>query len=234
MQLVILAAGRGTRMKKLTENMPKPLLSVLGNNLLERKLSILPPEIDEVIIVTGYLGDKIKAYFGDNFAGKRIKYVEQKELLGTMLALKQAESLLHDRFMVMMGDDIYSKEAVTGCLKYPWAVLVKKMDGKGRGALVQIDKKKHITEIVEGTELQKGMLNNAGLYVLHTDIFKYPLVQIPSGEFGLPQTLVKVAKDFDISVVETTKGWFQISSPEDIEEVEKILKKKQKAAKDVK
>jgi len=228
MQLIILAAGRGTRMKHLTENMPKPMLSVLGNNLIEHKLSVLPPEIDEVIIVIGYLGDKIKAYFGDNFKGKKIQYVNQTELLGTMMALKQSESLITGKFMVMMGDDLYSKEAITKCLKYPWAVLVKKMETSGKGALVVVDKDKHITDIVEGTELQKGMLNNAGLYVLEPDIFKYPLVQIPSGEFGLPQTLVKAAKDFEINVVELKDGWLQITNPEDLAKVEKIMSENKK------
>lgn len=222
MQAVILAAGRGRRMKTLTENMPKPLLSVLGSNLIEHKLAILPKEIDEVILVVGYLGGKIREHFGSEFKGKRIRYVEQRDQLGTMLALKQTEGLLAERFMVMMGDDLYSKADIVKCLEHPWAVLVKKMEEKGRGARVVVDKKKHITEIIEGAELEKGTLNNAGLYVLQSDIFKYPIVQIPSGEFGLPQTVAKAAKDFDIKVVES-KSWHQISSPEDLERVEKLL-----------
>lgn len=222
MQVVILAAGRGRRMKALTERMPKPLLTVLGNNLIEHKLATLPKEIDEVIIVIGYLGEQIRAHFGSEFLGRKMRYVEQKDLLGTMLALKQAEPLLSGRFMVMMGDDLYSKEDVASCLRHSWAVLVKKMEGKGRGAQVVTDKKKHITDIIEGAELEKGMLNNAGLYVLHTDVFKYPLVQIPSGEFGLPQTLARAAKDFNIHVV-LSKDWRQITTPEDLAQVEHSL-----------
>lgn len=229
MQVVILAAGRGKRMQALTEDLPKPLLTVLGNNLIEHKIDVLPQEIDEVIIVTGYLGDKIKKHFGDNFKSKKIKYAEQTDLLGTMMALKQAKTLLEGRFMVMMGDDIYSKEDVASCLKHSWAVLVKKMTDKIRGARVDVDSNKHITDIVEGVELEPGMLNNTGLYVLHTDIFKYPLVQIPSGEFGLPQTVAKAAKDFEISIVES-KNWHQITSPEDLEKVEKALEEEQKTA----
>ena len=225
MQLVILAAGRGRRMKALTENLPKPMLTLLGNNLLEHKISVLPKEIDEVIIVIGYLGEKIKKHFGDNFKGKKISYVEQKDLLGTMLALKETEKMLTGRFMVMMGDDMYSKEDILACLKYPWAILVKKMEENGRGARVTVDEKNHITDITEGAELEKGMLNNAGLYILQPDIFKYPLVQIPSGEFGLPQTLAKAVKDFEVSVVES-KSWHQISSPEDLERVGKLLGEK--------
>jgi bifunctional UDP-N-acetylglucosamine pyrophosphorylase/glucosamine-1-phosphate N-acetyltransferase len=222
MQAVILAAGRGKRMKALTDNMPKPLLTVFGNNLIEHKIAILPKEVDEVIIVIGYLGEKIKQHFGEEFGGKKITYVEQKELLGTMLALKEAEGVLRGRFIVMMGDDLYSKEDVDRCLEHPWAILVKKMEEGGRGARVSVDSKNHIVDITEGVELEKGMLNNAGMYVLQTEIFNYPLVQIPSGEFGLPQTLAKVAKDSNISVVES-KNWQQISSPEDLEKVEKIF-----------
>lgn len=230
MQAVILAAGRGKRMQALTDNMPKPLLTVFGNNLLEHKISVLPKEIDEVVIVVGYLGEKIKQHFGDEFNGRKISYVEQKDLMGTMLALKEAESLLKDRFIVMMGDDIYSQEDVDACLEHKWSILVKKMDDRGRGAKVTVDNKLHIVDITEGAELEKGMLNNAGMYVLNTEIFKYPLVQIPSGEFGLPQTLARAAKDFEISVVES-KNWHQITSPEDIERVEKIFKEKSKSEK---
>lgn len=233
MQAVILAAGRGKRMKELTENVPKPLLTVLGNNLLEHKFSALPKEITEVVIITGYLGDKIRQHFGAEFNGRKIKYVEQKELMGTMLALKEAETILNGRFLVMMGDDLYSKEDITSCLRHPWSVLVKKMDDNGRGARVSIDKGKHITDITEGVELERGMLNNAGLYVLGVDIFKYPLVQIPSGEFGLPQTIARAAKDFDVTVVES-KNWHQISSPEDLIQVEKLFSEKNKGKKKTK
>jgi len=185
----------------------------------------LPKENDEVVIVIGYLGDKIRTHFGENFKGRKISYVVQKDLMGTMMALKEASNLLAGRFIVMMGDDIYSKEDVAACLKHEWAVLVKKMEEKGRGARVNVDKKKHIIDITEGAELDKGMLNNAGMYVLKTDIFKYPLVQIPSGEFGLPQTVARAAKDFEISVVES-KNWYQISTPEDLEKVEKFFAEK--------
>lgn len=225
MQLVILAAGRGKRMLSLTESLPKPMLNVLGNNLIEHKLRILPKEINEVIIVTGYLGEKIREHFGENFKGLKIRYVRQKELLGTVMALREAEKMLSGRFMVMMGDDIYSKEDVSNMMEYEWAVLAKKVEKQSLGARIIVDRKKHIQDIVEGVELRKGMLNNAGLYILNTDFFKYPIVQIPSGEFGLPQTLAKVAKDFEVAVVES-KSWHQITSPEDLEKVSEILVKK--------
>ena len=63
MQAVILAAGLGTRMGKLTKNTPKPMLKLDGKNLLEWKIERLPKEVDEVILVVGYKSEVIKKYF---------------------------------------------------------------------------------------------------------------------------------------------------------------------------
>ena len=75
MQVVILAAGRGTRMGGLTERVPKSLLEVAGKTLLEHKFDILPDDVDEIIIVVGYLGDKIREWYGDGYHSKRIQYL---------------------------------------------------------------------------------------------------------------------------------------------------------------
>ena len=63
MQAIILAAGKGTRMRPLTYDMPKAMLPVKGKPVLEYTISFLPEEIDEIIIVINHLGDQIKNYF---------------------------------------------------------------------------------------------------------------------------------------------------------------------------
>jgi len=65
MQCVILAAGKGTRLRPLTEDTPKPLVQVAGQALLDRIFASLPSAVDELIIVTGYLEEQIKAHYGD-------------------------------------------------------------------------------------------------------------------------------------------------------------------------
>ena len=91
MQAVILAAGRGTRMKELTENSPKALLEVAGRPLLQYALDTLPNDVDEVVIIVGYLGGMIHDRFGPEYYGKRLLYVEQEELNGTAGALSLAK-----------------------------------------------------------------------------------------------------------------------------------------------
>jgi bifunctional UDP-N-acetylglucosamine pyrophosphorylase/glucosamine-1-phosphate N-acetyltransferase len=224
MQAVILAAGRGKRMNHLTNETPKPMIKVAGKNLIEWKIERLPKEIDEVIIVIGYLGEQIKKYFGSNFAGKKITYVEQGDLSGTGSALFSVKDLLNGKFIVMMGDDIYGEKDIKNSLSNGWSILTERVKTPKKGAKIVLNKENLIKDIVERSELIEGDLNNAGMYVLGTEIFNYPLIPIGNGEFGLPQTIVKALNDFPIKMVEET-GWIQVTNPEDVERVEQLLTK---------
>ena len=228
MQLVILAAGRGTRMGELTNSTPKPMLEVAGRDLLRHKLEALPEEIDEVVMVIGYLGDKIKASFGDSYNGRPIKYVHQEKLEGTGKALWLCKDLLKDKFMVMMGDDIYSKDDVIKCAKNDWAILVKRIEIMKRGGRIILDEKGHLKDIIEGENHNvKNAITNTGLYVLKKEIFNYELVKLANKEeWGLPQTLLKAVKDFKVKVVEST-FWLPLSEPIDLKLAEENLKTKE-------
>ena len=110
MQAVILAAGLGTRLRPLTYDTPKPLLKIGDKTLIEYNIERLPECIDELVIVIGYLGEQIIDYFGNQYKGKKISYIKQSQLLGTGHALFLCKKILNDRFLVLMGDDIYSQE----------------------------------------------------------------------------------------------------------------------------
>src|SRR3989344_5612573 len=117
MQAVVLAAGKSTRTYPLTLTRPKPLLKVGKKTLLEHNLEQLDGLAAEVILVVGYkkdmlinCADKIK----NNYKFK-IRFVEQKEQLGTGHALLQVMDIVKDRFLLMMGDDLYSREDINNC-----------------------------------------------------------------------------------------------------------------------
>lgn len=107
MQAVILAGGLGTRLRPITEQIPKVLVSVNGKPFLLYLLELLKIQgVNSIVLCIGYLGKKVSDFFGngDSF-GLRIKYSEEKErLLGTGGALKQARNLLSDYFFVINGD----------------------------------------------------------------------------------------------------------------------------------
>lgn len=107
MQAVILAGGLGTRLRPVTEQIPKVLVTVGGKPFLRHLLELLKSQgIADIVLCIGYLGERVRASFGDGKSlGMMIRYSEEKEgLLGTGGALKQARDLLEDHFLVLNGD----------------------------------------------------------------------------------------------------------------------------------
>ncbi len=214
-QAVILAAGKGTRMKELVQSVPKPMLTVQGKNLLEWKIDMLPESVTEVIFVIGYLGHVIRDYFGDNWKGRTIKYVEQGELNGTGGALIACRDLLNGRFLVMMGDDLYGAADIENILKHENAIAIKARENFSGGAVIK-DENGNLVTVTEGTH-EKGFFN-AALYVLDMRFFDYPPVAAGNGhstEIGLPQTMMGMTKDVTIACYEM-QTLMQITSPEDL------------------
>lgn len=225
MQAVILAAGRGTRMGELTNGTPKPLLKISGRPILEYTLENLPSEIDEVIFVIGYLGHKIKNHFGKKHQGRELQYMWQLSPSGTGGALFQIRKALHGKFIVLMGDDLYHRKDLKKILKHDLAVLVKEIDEPSRFGVIETDASGHLLQIVEKPVEPKSNLVNAGVYVLDSRIFTYPLVPVYGGkEFGLPQTLAQMADNHKIKVVRA-EVWHPNTKGEDLRKAEEIVER---------
>ena len=209
-------------MGELTKNIPKPLLKVQDRTLLEHNLTAMPDEVDEVVLVVGYLREQIKQFIGNSFLNKKITYVEQKELKGTAHALSLCKEVLHDKFLVLMGDDLYYEKDLEELVKKPLAILVTEMkndDLKDSGqAVVKINGHGEVVDIIERQPSLKGSLVNCGAYLLNIDYFKYPLVQArnQTDEFGLPQTFLQMVKDRAKFTVVKARWWHKVASPEDL------------------
>jgi NDP-sugar pyrophosphorylase family protein len=224
MQAVILAAGRGKRMKNLTDEIPKPMLKLKGKPILEHKINMLPKEIDEIIIVIGYCGDHIIRHFKRYFAGRRIIYVYQDKMNGTGGALHLAKSVLRDRFLVIMGDDLYHKKDLKRMLRHDLAILGHEVEDVTKFGIIKTNKNGYMIEVVEKPKKSKDKLASTAVYMLNKKFFDYDLVPIGGGEFGLPQTFAKMAKEYKIKVEKATM-WHAIGSPEDLKSAEKVLHK---------
>ena len=107
MQAVILAGGLGTRLRPVTERVPKALVPVGGRPFLEYELELMRSGgVDEFVICVGHLGEAIREHFGDGGRfGLTIRYSDDgRAPLGPSGALKKAGHLLRDRFFVTYGD----------------------------------------------------------------------------------------------------------------------------------
>jgi NDP-sugar pyrophosphorylase family protein len=108
MKAVILAGGKGTRLRPLTFEKPKPLLFVRGRPILEHVINYLKGHgITDLIITIEYMGDKIRKYFGDGKRfGVNIQYSEEKKPLGTAGCLTLIKDKLNETFILMGGDNL--------------------------------------------------------------------------------------------------------------------------------
>lgn len=214
-------------MRELTDLLPKPMLTVSGKSLIEHKLDALPPEVDEVILIIGYKGEAIRAAFGETFAGRTIRYVEQKTLDGTAAALWLARPLLTGRFIVLMGDDLYAREDIEACIRNPdWSVLVQPTETMASGGSMVMDDAGHIVAIEEGDHAGTPGLMNTNLFALDPRVFEHPLIPKASAshEYGLPQTVLAASKAAGIPLTPVEASfWFQITAPEDLKRAEEAL-----------
>ena len=106
MQTVILAGGLGTRLRPITEQIPKPMVEVNGRPFLEYILRHMAGQgFDRVLLLVGYLGDQVRKHFGDGRQfGVSIDYSFESSPLGTGGAIREAFAKLDDTFLVLYGD----------------------------------------------------------------------------------------------------------------------------------
>ena len=192
MKAVIFAAGLGTRLRPLTDTLPKPLIDVAGTPILLRTLAALPDAVAETIVVVGYKGEMIRAALEG--AARAVRLVEQPELLGTYDALKRAEPFLDDApFLALNGDDLYAKEDLERlCAAEPFAMLAHRVPAPNPyshlasegGQLKAIVQKKD-AETLASKEVYVGAC------LLDARFFALEPGRTPGGEVGLPHTLEK-------------------------------------------
>lgn len=222
MQAVILAAGKGLRLRPFTEKHPKPLIGIGDKPLLEHTLASLPDSIDNVTIVVGYLGKQIIDHFGDSWNNCKVQYVEQTELLGTGDALLRAKDLLVSPFLVVNGDDLYTKADLERLTEQPNSMLVWPSQVKSTYGIVKDDE-----GMFAGFSSESSLIN-CGAYFLTDKFFETQLVSVPvpnGVEYSLPHTLAEVAKTTPVRLVEATR-WLPVGTPEQLQFANTYIAKK--------
>lgn len=223
MQCVILAAGKGTRLRPLTETIPKPLVLVAGKPLLDHIVGALPSAVDELIIVHGYLGEKIMEHCGSEYFGRKVTYVAQDEQKGTAHALWLCKDLLKGRFLFMFADDLHGAKDIARATSYTRSMLTLTTNTPEKFGIVVRHPDGTLAEIIEKPEHPPSNLASTGVMVLDDNIFKYdPYAKETKGEYYLTDVIQEYAKDYPIAVVEQAL-WIPIGYPEDIAKAEQIL-----------
>jgi NDP-sugar pyrophosphorylase family protein len=229
MDAVILAAGLGTRLRPLTDTMPKPLVPVAGRGTLLHTLDMLPPDVTRIILIVGYLEEKIRAVVGSEWNGRPVAYVTQDLLDGTGGALRRIEKELQsDRFLVLNGDDLYDAKDLARLVAEDRGVLIlrkplhKEMD-------TWVVKDGQLTGL--GTTPAGAVGNvNIGAYLLGIEWFGTTPTPVPSKptEWSLPHALPQLFDSHSYRAIEAS-FWMPCGTPEEIEAAEVALRDRELA-----
>ena len=214
---VLLVGGRGTRLKPLTDKIPKALLEVQGKTITEHLFDLIKKYgIRDIVLCVGYLKDKIKEHFGDGSKlGINITYVEENEPLGTAGPLKLAKNYLKDSFIVSNGDELKN-------INIPRMFrLHKRKNALATMALTTVDDPSHygvarldgsrIVEFIEKPSNPPSNLINAGFYILEPEVID----MIPNGFSMLEKDVFpQIAKLGRLRGFPFAGQWFDIGNIE--------------------
>lgn len=223
MDAIILAAGRGTRLRPLTDTLPKPLVPVAGRGTLPRLLDMLPPEVDRVLLVVNYLHEKIRAEIGDAWNGIPVEYVFQATLNGTGDALRSCEPFIRgDRFLVLNGDDLYGREDLENLTQHERGILYCEgiLTNGGDGWLVENGR---IRGSVAVAPNGAGRANINGMK-LGREWFETAPVLSPgkTDEWSLPHAVPSLLDRYEYRAIPAS-FWMPCGTPAEIREAEERL-----------
>lgn len=171
----ILAGGQGTRLRPITYEIPKPMIPIKGRPLLEHTINLLRKyDIREIIISIGYLGEKIKEYFGNGSKfGVTIHYIEEKEPMGTAGPLKLARKMLDTTFLMLNGDNVFNLDLVQMYRFHKKenasaTIALTAVEDPSRYGVTRMNGAK-IIEFLEKPQRWESNLINAGVYILEPE-----------------------------------------------------------------
>ena len=222
MKAIILAGGRGKRLRPITDYVPKPLIPIKNIPIIEWQIKYLKKfGISEIIVCSGYKTKMIENYLNNKKLGIKITFSVEDKPLGTGGAIKKAGKKIKDRsFLVINGDTITNID-LKKLIKKNNAIAAIQL--RTKFGILQTDKNK-IIKFDEKKEIE-NLWMNAGIYHLNKETLKeLPIVG------DIEKTLFPdYAKKEKLSTIKFTNSkWYSIDSFKDIEEcslvIEKIIK----------
>jgi bifunctional UDP-N-acetylglucosamine pyrophosphorylase/glucosamine-1-phosphate N-acetyltransferase len=215
MDAIVLAAGKGTRLRPFTETTPKPLLAVQGRPILDWIIGALPT-VDRLIVVVNYLAEQIEAYLGKQPHVRDWVAVRQAEPRGTGDALMSCrEAVRSDRVMVLNGDDLIGRADLARLAAVPQGILAHPVDApESFGILFRKGENGPLEKVVEKPKgLPSPQLANIGAYLFPRQVFDLTLPLSPRGEYEITDAVSQLASAGRFEVVEA-HYWLPIGTIE--------------------
>ena len=227
---VILAAGRGSRMRELTQDKPKPMLQVCGKPILSYIVNGLRGAgIGKILVVVGYRKEVVQAHFRDGSAfGVEITYAEQVAQDGTGKVVELAKPFCGSEPFILSYGDILVDPSCYIPLTQPGdaelMLTVRHTDDVSKGGAVYLNNAFGVVDPREKQSPDQASTcwYNAGIYTFKATVFAYlaRLQKSPRGEYELTDAIRAIAQDGKkVKAVEIKGYWADVRDPEALAEV---------------
>ncbi|MCF8368603.1 MAG: nucleotidyltransferase family protein [Bacteroidales bacterium] len=177
-EAIILAGGKGTRLKEVVSDVPKVMAPINGRPFLEYVLDYLENYVVEhVVLSVGYMHKVIMDHFGNQYKSITIDYAIEEEALGTGGGIKKAFEYIHDnRAFVFNGDTMFRINLIRLfdfqiSRETDFSMVLRQVDNVSRYGAVEYDDEKRITGFFEKGEQQGPGMINGGVYLIHKRFF---------------------------------------------------------------
>ena len=223
---VLLAAGRGTRMRALTSDLPKPMLAVRGKPILQHIIEGLRAAgVSDFLLIVGWRAEVVRDFFGKGEAfGVRIGYEEQVVQDGTGKVVELARAFCgDDPFLLGYGDILVEPANYERLVNLPddveAIISVKRSDDVSQGGAVFVNERFEMTDLREKPQPGEptSPWYNAGIYAFRPSIFDFisRLERSPRGEFELTDAIRALAQSgVKVQALELNGDWADVRDPE--------------------
>ncbi|MEY2486221.1 MAG: UDP-N-acetylglucosamine diphosphorylase / glucose-phosphate thymidylyltransferase [Verrucomicrobiota bacterium] len=223
---VLLAAGRGTRMRELTAHLPKPMIQVRGRPVLQHIVEGLHEAgVGQFLIIVGYRADVVRDHFGEGSSyGVEIQYATQLVQDGTGRVVDLARDFVCDgAFLLSYGDILIDPLNYRRLIDLPddveATVSVKRDEDCSKGGAVFINERFELTDLREKPKPGEptSPWYNAGIYAFRPSIFDFTarLQPSPRGEYELTDAIRELARSGKtVKAMELAGEWADVRDPE--------------------
>lgn len=223
---VLLAAGRGTRMRELTQELPKPMLQVRGEPVLQHIIKGLRDAgLTDFLVIVGWRAEVVRDFFGDGSKlDVRVNYATQVVQDGTGKVVELARDFAGpDPFVLSYGDILIAPEnypRICATLAGAEAVVtVKRNEDVTQGGAVFVNEKFELVDLREKPKPGEATSPwyNAGIYAFRSSIFEFiaKLERSPRGEYELTDAIRNLALGGNtVQALELVGDWADVRDPE--------------------
>lgn len=233
LQVAILAGGLGTRLRPITEKIPKPMVPVAGEPFLHWQLLDLKAQgYTEILLLVAYLGEQVREHFGDGSAlGLKLSYAFEPEPLGTGGALKNAVTHLAEEFVLLNGDSF---------LRAPLERMARVFHERGLDALISSYDNRNPVPVIPNLKLGENLGDgrrvldyskdagiergfdriDSGIYILK----RHLIDEHPATRFQLADLWPPLIENGRLGAFEVGERFYDIGTPERLKEFEEKVR----------